>query len=69
MDAQQHAREHRVHGGTRQRLAHVSAAHFFNRALVGSLADGWALDDVHSLEEGELPRRLWRVTQLLPGVR
>ncbi|MFJ5831422.1 class I SAM-dependent methyltransferase [Streptomyces sp. NPDC093089] len=42
------------------------AVHFFDRALVDSLADGWTLDDVHAFEEGDLPRRLWRVTQTLP---
>lgn len=39
------------------------AVHFFPRRLVDSLAAGWTLDEVHSFEEGELPRRLWRVTQ------
>jgi SAM-dependent methyltransferase len=42
------------------------AVHFFPRALVDSLAAGWSLDEVHAFEEGELPRRLWRVTQTLP---
>ncbi|MFJ7064047.1 class I SAM-dependent methyltransferase [Streptomyces sp. NPDC101115] len=42
------------------------AVHFFPRALVDTLAAGWTLDEVHSFEEGELPRRLWRVTQTLP---
>jgi SAM-dependent methyltransferase len=42
------------------------AVHFFSRALVDRLADGWALDDVHTFEEGELPRRLWRVTLVKP---
>jgi hypothetical protein len=40
--------------------------HFFDRGLVDSLAEGWRLDEVHAFEEGELPRRLWRVTQTLP---
>ncbi|MBW1597973.1 class I SAM-dependent methyltransferase [Streptomyces sp. JJ38] len=43
------------------------AVHFFDRALVDTLAEGWRLDEVHAFEEGELPRRLWRVTQTLPG--
>ncbi|WP_328828987.1 class I SAM-dependent methyltransferase [Streptomyces sp. NBC_00252] len=43
------------------------AVHFFDRALVNALADGWRLDEMHAFEEGELPRRLWRVTQTLPG--
>ncbi|AWZ05831.1 SAM-dependent methyltransferase [Streptomyces sp. ICC1] len=41
------------------------AVHFFPRDLVDALADGWALDEVHAFEEGDLPRRLWRVTQTL----
>ncbi|OZM70661.1 SAM-dependent methyltransferase [Amycolatopsis antarctica] len=43
------------------------AVHFFDRALVDTLADGWALDEVHAFEEGELPRRLWQVTQTRPA--
>jgi SAM-dependent methyltransferase len=42
------------------------AVHFFPRELVDALADGWTLNEVHAFEEGELPRRLWRVTQTLP---
>ncbi|MDN3028604.1 class I SAM-dependent methyltransferase [Streptomyces sp. S.PB5] len=42
------------------------AVHFFDRDLVDALADGWNLDEVHAFEEGDLPRRLWRVTQTLP---
>lgn len=42
------------------------AVHFFTRALVHSLAAGWNRDEVHPFEEGELPRRLWRVTQTKP---
>ncbi|MFC7344411.1 class I SAM-dependent methyltransferase [Saccharopolyspora griseoalba] len=41
------------------------AVHFFPRALVDGLAEGWVLAEVHPFEEGELPRRLWRVTQVL----
>ncbi|MFG2331774.1 class I SAM-dependent methyltransferase [Streptomyces sp. NPDC048604] len=41
------------------------AVHFFPRGLVDTLADGWNLNDVHAFEEGDLPRRLWRVTQTL----
>lgn len=41
------------------------AVHFFPRELVDALADGWNLQEVHAFEEGELPRRLWRVTQTL----
>ncbi|MDX3733683.1 hypothetical protein [Streptomyces caniscabiei] len=40
--------------------------HFFDRGLVDALAGGWDLLEVHAFEEGELPRRLWRVTQSLP---
>ncbi|WP_053164181.1 class I SAM-dependent methyltransferase [Streptomyces noursei] len=43
------------------------AVHFFDRALVDELAVGWQLTEVHGFEEGALPRRLWRVTQTLPG--
>ncbi|MCZ4124049.1 class I SAM-dependent methyltransferase [Streptomyces sp. H39-S7] len=42
------------------------AVHFFPRALVDALANGWAMDEVHPFEEGDLPRRLWRVTQSRP---
>lgn len=42
------------------------AVHFFPRNLVDALADGWNLNEVHAFEEGELPRRLWRVTQTRP---
>ncbi|MBT2676699.1 class I SAM-dependent methyltransferase [Streptomyces sp. ISL-14] len=42
------------------------AVHFFDRALVDALATGWTLDEVHAFEEGELPRRLWQITQSLP---
>ncbi|WP_369201237.1 class I SAM-dependent methyltransferase [Streptomyces sp. PU-14G] len=42
------------------------AVHFFDHALVDALADDWALNEVHPFEEGDLPRRLWRVTQMLP---
>jgi SAM-dependent methyltransferase len=42
------------------------AVHFFNRALVDALAGGWTLNEVHAFEEGDLPRRLWRITQTLP---
>lgn len=39
------------------------AVHFFPRRLVDALADGWRLREVNAFEEGDLPRRLWRVTQ------
>lgn len=42
------------------------AVHYFDRALVDDLADGWELHDIHPFEEGELPRRLWRITQTTP---
>jgi SAM-dependent methyltransferase len=45
------------------------AVHFFPRALVDELAEGWELREVHPFEEGELPRRLWRVTQALAAAR
>jgi SAM-dependent methyltransferase len=37
-------------------------AHFFDRALVERLAAGFSILDVHDLDEGALPRKLWRVT-------
>ena len=43
------------------------AVHFFSRRLVEDLAEGWNLTEVHDFEEGELPRRLWRVTQIRPA--
>lgn len=43
------------------------AVHFFSRSLVDELASGWTLVDVTPVEEGELPRRLWRITQTLPS--
>lgn len=42
------------------------AVHFFPRDLVDALAEGWARPEVHAFEEGDLPRRLWRVTQTVP---
>lgn len=39
------------------------AVHFFSRRLVEELAEGWQLREVHPFDEGDLPRRLWRVTQ------
>jgi SAM-dependent methyltransferase len=43
------------------------AVHFFDRALVDAVADGWRLHEVAELEEGKLPRRLWRVLQTKPA--
>lgn len=45
------------------------AVHFFDRALVDDLATGWDLLGVAPFEEGELPRRLWRITQTKPVPR
>jgi SAM-dependent methyltransferase len=42
------------------------AVHFFSRALVDALAEGWELNEVFAFEEGGLPRRLWRITQTRP---
>ncbi|TDU73522.1 class I SAM-dependent methyltransferase [Streptomyces sp. KS 21] len=42
------------------------AVHFFPRTLVDTLTDGWTLNEVHPFEEGDLPRRLWRITQTRP---
>lgn len=43
------------------------AVHYFDSALVEDLAQQWNLREIHAFEEGELPRRLWRVTQVKPG--
>ncbi|MCP2296702.1 Methyltransferase domain-containing protein [Nocardia amikacinitolerans] len=43
------------------------AVHFFDRAMVDDLADGWNLTDIDDFEEGDLPRRLWRVTLTRPA--
>jgi SAM-dependent methyltransferase len=37
--------------------------HFFDRPLVDRLARGFSSPQVVAFEEGELPRRLWRITQ------
>jgi len=42
------------------------AVHFFSEQLIEALADGWIRDDFHAFEEGELPRRLWRLTLTKP---
>ncbi|MCI3271807.1 class I SAM-dependent methyltransferase [Streptomyces cylindrosporus] len=39
------------------------AVHFFDADLIHALAKGWHMHGVHAFEEGELPRRLWRITQ------
>ncbi|MFD8478374.1 class I SAM-dependent methyltransferase [Kitasatospora sp. NPDC059673] len=39
------------------------AVHFFSRELVDRLAEGWGPAEIEPFEEGDLPRRLWRVTQ------
>lgn len=36
--------------------------HFFDRAKIEDLADGYKILDVHEFEEGGLPRRLYQVT-------
>ena len=36
--------------------------HFFDRPLVDRLAAGFSIEDLREFDEGELPRRLWRVT-------
>lgn len=45
------------------------AVHFFDDALVSSLAEGFELLDVETFDEGTLPRRLVRVTMQKPIVR
>jgi SAM-dependent methyltransferase len=41
--------------------------HFFDRGLVDRLAAGFELLDVTEFTEGDLPRRLWRITMRRPG--
>jgi SAM-dependent methyltransferase len=36
--------------------------HFYDRPLVERLAAGFEIEEVSAFEEGDLPRRLWRVT-------
>jgi SAM-dependent methyltransferase len=43
------------------------AVHFFSHPLVDELAADWDPLDLHPFDEGELPRRLWRVTQAKPA--
>lgn len=40
--------------------------HFFDRAKVGQLAEGFEIVDVSEFDEGKLPRRLFRVTLRKP---
>ena len=42
------------------------AVHFFDRALVDQLADGYELVNIAAFDEGALPRRLWCITQRTP---
>lgn len=42
------------------------AVHFFSRPLVQALAEGWQLREIHEFDEGDLPRKLWRITQTRP---
>jgi SAM-dependent methyltransferase len=42
------------------------AVHFFDQHLVENLQAGWEPGDQHEFAEGDLPRRLWRVTQRRP---
>ncbi|MFF0041546.1 class I SAM-dependent methyltransferase [Streptomyces mirabilis] len=42
------------------------AVHFFPRDLADSLAKDWTLNEVDAFEEGNLPRRMWRITQTVP---
>lgn len=52
--------------GTASSSTVASPCNFLDRNLVDALVGGWDLQEVHAFEEGELPRRLWRVTQSLP---
>ncbi|MCI3238186.1 class I SAM-dependent methyltransferase [Streptomyces spinosisporus] len=42
--------------------------HFFDADLIHDLAKGWRMHGLEAFEEGELPHRLWRVTQARPRV-
>jgi hypothetical protein len=37
--------------------------HFFDRSPVNRLAEGFTTLEILEFEEGDLPRRLWRITQ------
>jgi SAM-dependent methyltransferase len=37
--------------------------HFFDQPLVQRLAQGFTTPEIFEFEEGDLPRRLWRITQ------
>jgi SAM-dependent methyltransferase len=37
--------------------------HFFDRSLVDRLSDGFSAPQIVPFEEGDLPRRLWRIAQ------
>jgi hypothetical protein len=39
-----------------------SIVHFFDRSLVERLVAGFAIVELHEFEEGQLPRKLWRIT-------
>jgi len=41
--------------------------HFFDREIIGRLARGFDLVEVCDFTEGDLPRRLSRVTIRVPG--
>lgn len=75
--SRRHFRLHRAHTGDAHYGAGTAhgddifehsgfAVRFFTRHLVDDLATGWDLTDVHAFEEGQLPRRLWRITQTVP---
>lgn len=51
------------HGGENMYESGGFMVHFFHRGMVDALARGFALREVQPFEEGDLPRKLWRVTQ------
>lgn len=61
-----HYREGVAHGDARYEMGGF-VVHFFDRALIDRLADGWELIDVAEYQEGRLPRRLFAVTLRKPA--
>lgn len=57
-----HYEQGRAHGDNRYESGGF-IVHFFDRALVHQLAEGFEVLEVVDFDEGELPRRLWRITE------
>jgi SAM-dependent methyltransferase len=56
------------HGDERYEMGGF-VVHFFDRALIDRLAEGWDVLEVAEYEEGKLPRRLFGVTLRKPLAR